>query len=105
MLLPTLLRSLLPRSRHRHSAMNRELSAGQYEEALEKAKGTFSKELADLKANFEKKLKKSNEAVESYESDKKNYILDEKIRRAVIKAGVFTDDVDDVLLPHRPMTC
>lgn len=70
---------------------------GKYEEALEKAKGTFTKELADLKADFEKKLKKSTEAVERSENDKKNYILDDKIRRAVVKAGVFADDVDDVL--------
>ena len=70
---------------------------GRYEEALEKAKGNFSKELSDLKADFEKKLKKSTEAVERSESDKKNYILDDKIRRAVMKAGVFADDVDDVL--------
>lgn len=70
---------------------------GKYEEALEKAKGTFTKELSDLKADFEKKLKKSTEAVERSESDKKNYILDDKIRRAVTKAGVFAEDVDDVL--------
>jgi|GEM_PF-4807872 len=70
---------------------------GEYEEALEKTKGNFTKEISDLKTDFDKKLKKANEAVEISEGDKKNYILDDKIRRAVIKSGVFADDIDDVL--------
>lgn len=74
---------------------------GKYEEALEKTKGNFTKEISDLKADFDKKLKKANESIERSEGDKKNYILDDKIRRAVIKAGVFADDVDDVLVLTR----
>ena len=70
---------------------------GKYEEALERAKANFTKELSDLKIDYEKKLKKNQETIERVEGDKKNYILNDTVRRAITKSGVFADDVEDVL--------
>lgn len=70
---------------------------GKYEEALEKTKLSSSKEIADLKADYDKKFKALTETVEQSESSKRDYILNDKVRRAIVKAGVFADDVEDVL--------
>lgn len=70
---------------------------GQYEEALEKAKATHSKEIADIKADFDKKLKGFEGERDQAISTKRNYILGDKLRRAIVKAGVFADDIEDVL--------
>jgi hypothetical protein len=70
---------------------------GKYEEALERTKSNFSKELSDLQVDYEKKIKKTQETIERVEGDKKNYILNDLVRRAITKSGVFADDVEDVL--------
>ena len=70
---------------------------GKYEEALEKTKSLSAKEIADLKADYDKKFKLLSDAAQQSESTKRDYILNDKVRRAIVKAGVFADDVEDVL--------
>jgi len=70
---------------------------GKYEEALEKTKNTYSKEIADLKADYDKKLNALNESVENAQKSKRDYILTDKVRRSILKSGVFAEDVEDVL--------
>lgn len=74
---------------------------GNYEEALERTKTAHTKEISDLRADYDKKLSTLSEAVAKTEASKRDYILGDKVRRAITKAGVFAEDIDDVLLLTR----
>nr|BDD45296.1 hypothetical protein 18 [bacterium] len=70
---------------------------GKYEEALEKTKSTHLKELETSKSDYQKQIDDLTKKLTETESSKQNYILNDKIRTAIVKAGVFAEDVDDVL--------
>lgn len=70
---------------------------GKYEEALAKAKETHVKATDALKADHAKVIAELTGKVASAEGSKRSYILDDQVRRAIIKSGVFADDIDDVL--------
>ena len=70
---------------------------GKYEEALAKAKETHAKATDTLKADHAKIIAELTGKVTSAEGSKRSYILDDQVRRAIIKSGVFADDIDDVL--------
>lgn len=70
---------------------------GKYEEALAKTKETHNKAIDVLKADHAKIIADVTSKMESAEGSKRSYILDDQVRRAIIKSGIFTDDIDDVL--------
>ena len=70
---------------------------GKYEEALAKAKETHAKATDALKADHAKIIAELTGKVANAEGSKRSYILDDQVRRAIIKSGVFAEDIDDVL--------
>lgn len=70
---------------------------GKYEEALAKAKENHTKAIDALKSDHAKTVAELTGKITAAEGSKRSYILDDQIRRAITKSGVFAEDVDDVL--------
>ncbi len=70
---------------------------GRYEEALAKAKETHTKAIDTLKNEHTKTVNELTEKVNHTQGSMRNYILDDQLRRAISKSGVFAEDIDDVL--------
>lgn len=70
---------------------------GKYEEALAKAKETHTKAVDTLKADHSKTVAELTDKVTHTQGSMRNYILDDQLRRAIVKSGVFAEDIDDVL--------
>lgn len=70
---------------------------GKYEEALAKAKENHNKAIDAIKADHAKTVAELTGKVTQTESSMRNYILDDQLRRAIAKSGVFAEDIDDVL--------
>lgn len=70
---------------------------GKYEEALNNLKESNTKTISELKADYENKISELNGKLEKSENSKQDYILNDQIRKNILKSGVFAEDVEDVL--------
>lgn len=73
---------------------------GKYEEALAKIKEGHTKDIDAYKKQVSGLNTQIQELTDKYsnaESDKKNYILTDKVKNAAIKSGIFAEDIEDVL--------